>query len=132
MRENEEHTRNLSRRYTRMAVISLFLMGLLQGLHTFFFNMFFWPALGFGALALYYRIDANRQEQATTAQWHQPGFPPAPSGTKRLVQLIIVGAVSLLVVISAFTGNKSNASTKETRQHRESDSRQAEQKPSGY
>ena len=133
MEPDDGEISKLSKRYTRFAVTSFFLMALLQGLHGFFFTLFFWPALGFSALALYYRIAGKRQEQSFSSPWHQPDAAPAARANKRITLLVIVGAVSLLVIISSlFSSRKSSTSTQQTTQNNESGSEDNEMKPSSY
>jgi len=135
MQPEEEQLIKLSRRYFQLTVISFFLMALLQGLSSFFFTLFFWPAVGFGILAFYYQRAAKREEEAKTAQWHQPNSTSSSSSTnKRITLIVIVSAVSLLVIISSlFSSKKSNdTASKETTQTVEPESQQVETKSSEY
>jgi tetratricopeptide (TPR) repeat protein len=135
MQPEEEHLEKLGRRYFRLAVASLFLMALLRGLSSFFFTLFFWPALGFGILAFYFQRAAKREEQAKTAQWREPDSGAA-SGfrNKRVTLMVIASAVFLLVIISSsILSKKSNGtSTNETKQTDQAESQQEETKSSEY
>jgi preprotein translocase subunit SecG len=87
----------------------------LRGLNSFFFTLFFWPALGFGILALYYQRAAKKEEQDNTAQWHQPDASgPSASNNKRITLIVIVSAVSLLVIISSLITSKKNSDASST------------------
>jgi tetratricopeptide (TPR) repeat protein len=112
MEADDDYLLKLSRRYFQLAVISLFLMALLQGLHSFFFTLFFWPAVGFVVLAFYYQRAARKREQEKTAQWHDPNYPSSSTpANKRLTIIIIISAVSLLVIISSLFSSKNNSSS---------------------
>src|SRR5258708_25311234 len=135
MQPEEDQIKKLSTRYTQLTIGSLFLMALLQGLHSFFFTLFFWPAIGFGVLAIYYRVAAKREEEAKTAQWQQSD--PATSlglNAKRLTLIVIVSAISLLVIISSLLSSKKNDTTSEekTIQTDEPASQESEKKSSEY
>jgi hypothetical protein len=136
MQPEEEQLRKLSRRYFRLAIVSLFLMAFLRGLGPFFFSLFFWPALGLGILGLYYQWVARKEEQVKTAQWHQPDYEsPSGSKNKRLVLIVIVSALSLLVIISALISSKKSSdtsSTNESTQTEEAESQPEETKSSAY
>lgn len=101
----------LSRRYFRLAVASLFLIALLQGLSFVFFTLFFWPALGFGIIAFYYRRAAKNEEEAKTAQWHDPDISSPPGNNKRMILIVIASALSLLVIISSLFSSKKSEET---------------------
>jgi len=134
MQPEEEQLKKLSRRYFRLAIVSLFLMAFLRGLSPFFFSIFFWPALGLGILGFYYQWAARKEDQAKTAQWHQPD-PSAPSGVKnkRVILMVIASAVFLLVIISSlFSSNKSDDSSNETTKTEEPESQQEDTNPSEY
>jgi len=111
--QQEEELAKLSRRYFQLAVVSFFLMAFLHGLSSFFFTVFFWPALGFGVLAFYYQRAAKREEQAKTAQWHDPdGQSSSGSNNRRITLMVIVSALSLLVIIiSLISSRKSNGTS---------------------
>jgi len=130
----EEQLKRLSRRYFQLTVICLFLMALLRGLSSFFFTLFFWPAVGFGILAFYYQRAAKKEEEAKTAQWHQPDSAPSSSSNKRMTLIVIASAVSLLVIISSLFSSKksSDTSSDETTQTVEPESQQVETKSSEY
>jgi tetratricopeptide (TPR) repeat protein len=134
MQPEEEQLKKLSRRYFRLAVISLFLMALLRGLSSFFFTLFFWPGVGFGILAFYYQRAAKKEEEAKTAQWHQPDSAPSSNSNKRITLIVIVSAVSLLVIISSLISSMkgSDTSSNETTQTTEPESQQEETKSSEY
>lgn len=136
MQPEEEQLKKLSRRYFRLAVVSLFLLAILRGLSSFFFTLFFWPAVGFGILAVYYQRAAKKEEEAKTAQWHQPDASSS-SGfkNKRITLMVIVSAVFLLVIISSFfSSRKSNEtpSSNDTTRAVEPESHQVETKSSQY
>jgi hypothetical protein len=133
MQSEEEQIKKLSSRYFVLSIVCFFLMALLQGLHSFFFTLFFWPALGFGILTFYYRRVAAREEEAKTAHWEQPDSSPSGFSGKRITLLVIVSAVSLLVIISAlFSSKKGSTSSEEVNQKEEPESKQEEQKSSEY
>ncbi len=135
MQPQEEQIKKLSKRYAQLAIGSLFLMALLQGLHSFFFTLFFWPAIGFGVLAIYYRMAAKREEQANTAQWQQTDSPTSSGfNTKRITLFVIVSAVSLLVIISSLipSKRKDDTSVEKTDQTVEPELQQSEKKSSEY
>jgi len=136
MQPEEEQLKKLSKRYIQLTVISLFLMALLQGLSSFFFTLFFWPAVGFGILAFYYQRAAKKEEEAKTAQWHQPdSASTSNSNNKRMTLIVIVSAVSLLVIISSLISSKKSSDTSssnETTQTAEPESQQEETKSSEY
>jgi tetratricopeptide (TPR) repeat protein len=134
MEPEEEKLKKLSRRYFRVAVISLFLMALLRGLSSFFFTLFFWPALGLGIIGFYYQRAAKKEEEAKTAQWHQPDSS-APSGfkNKRIILMVIASAVFLLIIISSqFSSEKNDISSDKTTSTDEPESKQEEAKSSEY
>jgi hypothetical protein len=117
MQPEEEQLKKLRNRYFQLAVISLFLMALLQGLSSFFFTLFFWPAIGFGLLGFYYQRAAKKEEEAKTAQWHEPDYSPSSTqNNKRMTLIVIASAISLLVIISSLIPSKknSNSSSNET------------------
>src|SRR5215831_3140787 len=133
MQPEEEQLRKLSRRYFRLAIVSLFLMAFLRGLSPFFFSIFFWPALGFGVLGVYYQFAARREEKAKTAQWHQPDYSPASSSNgKRMILIVIIGAISLLAIVGSLISSmkSDDASSTETSQRAESEQQQQRQESS--
>ena len=133
MQPEEEQLKKLSKRYFQLAVISLFLMALLRGLSSFFFTLFFWPALGFGILAFYYQRAAKNVEEAKTAQWHQPGSATSSGSSKRMTLIVIVSAVSFLVIISSVVSSiRSSDTVNETTKTVETESQQEESKSSEY
>ena len=135
MQPEEEQLERLSGRYFQLSVASLFLMALLRGLSSFFFTLFFWPAVGFAILAFYYQRAAKREEQGKTAEWHDAdAATPSDSKNKRITLMVIVSAVSLLVVISSLISSKkgSDTSSNEAKQTDEPEEQQAEVKSSDY
>lgn len=88
MQPGEDQLIKLSRRYFQLAVASLFLMALLQGLSSFFFTLFFWPALGFGILAFYYQRAAKSQEEARIPQWQEADAPSSSVNNKRITLMV--------------------------------------------
>jgi cell division protein FtsL len=133
MPPEEEQLRKFSRRYFRLATVSLFLMAFLRGISLFFFSIFFWPALGFGILGFYYRWAARKEEEAKTAQWHQPDYPSPSNSNKRITLMVIASAVFLLVIISSlFSSKKSNETSNETTQTVEPESQQEKTQSSDY
>jgi tetratricopeptide (TPR) repeat protein len=134
MQDEEEQLKKLSKRYFQLGVASLFLMAILRGLSPFFFTLFFWPALGLGILGFYYQWAARKEEQAKTAQWHQPDSSVSPSfKNKRIILMVIASAVFLLIIISSqFSSEKSDASSDKTIQPVESESQEEETKSSEY
>ncbi len=134
MQPEEEQLKKLSKRYFQFAVASLFLMALLRGLSSFFFTLFFWPALGFGILAFYYQRAAKSEEEAKTAQWQEPNTSASSGNNKRMTLIVIASAVSLLVIVSSLISSKKgdDTSSHETTQTDESDTQQEEKKSSEY
>jgi tetratricopeptide (TPR) repeat protein len=134
MQPEEEQLKKLSKRYFQLSVICFFLMALLQGLSSFFFTLFFWPAIGLGILGFYYQRAAKKEEEAKTAQWHQPDAVPSSSSTKRMTLIVIVSAVSLLVIISSVISSmkSSDTSSSETTQTTEPEPQPVETKSSKY
>ncbi|HEV8514234.1 MAG TPA: hypothetical protein VGQ59_13220 [Cyclobacteriaceae bacterium] len=134
MQPEEEQLKKLSSRYFQFAVVCLFLMAFLRGLSPFFFTLFFWPALGLGIIGFYYQRAARKEEDAKTAQWHQPEYPTPTNSNKRITLIVIASAVFLLVIISSlFSSNKdTDTSSHETTQPVEEDSQQEEIKSSEY
>jgi tetratricopeptide (TPR) repeat protein len=131
MQPEEEQLKKLSRRYFLWAVISLFLMALLRGLSSFFFTLFFWPAIGLIIIGFYYQRAAKKEEQAKTAQWHQPDPPDVKN--KRIILMVIASAVFLLVIISSlFSSNKSDDSSNEAIKTEEPESQPEETNSSEY
>jgi tetratricopeptide (TPR) repeat protein len=134
MEPEEEKLKKLSRRYFRVAVVSLFLMALLRGLSSFFFALFFWPAIGLGIIGFYYQRAAKKEEEDKTAQWHQPDSS-APSGfkNKRIILMVIASAVFLLIIISSqFSSEKNDISSDKTTLTDEPEAQQEEAKSSEY
>lgn len=128
--QEEERNRGSSRRYLRLAVICLYLMAFLQGLHSFFFALFFWPALGFGVLAVYYRVVANRQEQGNTAQWQRPAAAPV---TRRPVPLpAIIGAITLIIFVIIMFSRRDNSDSTQTQRVDAKSDEVKEDNPSEY
>lgn len=135
MQPEQEQIQKLSNRYFRLAVVCLFAMALLQGLHSFFLTLFFWPALGFVILAFYYQRIAIRVEQSNTAQWQQPDSSLSSRfNDKRITFLVVVSTVALLIIISSLISSKKNNSTnsEEIKKTDEPESQQEEKKYSEY
>jgi tetratricopeptide (TPR) repeat protein len=110
MEADDDQLMKLSKRFFAMAVISLFLMALLQGLHSFFFTLFFWPAMGFIVLAFYYQRAAKKQEQEKTAQWRDAGYSASSNQrNKRLTLVIIIAAISVLIIVSSLFSSKNSS-----------------------
>jgi tetratricopeptide (TPR) repeat protein len=113
-----DHLLKERNRYTRLSVIFLFALAALQGLHSFFFTLFFWLAAGAGAMAGYFHIMLKRGTSPAHQQDYSRSNPsrgrPSPAqGTttmlsgKRLVVIgfsVIVGFFALLMFIGLFFG----------------------------
>ena len=131
MQPGEDQLIKLSRRYFQLAVASLFLMALLQGLSSFFFTLFFWPALGFGILAFYYQRAAKSEEEARTPQW-QEADAPSSVNNKRITLMVIASMVSLLVIISSLISSKKSNDTTSSETKQTNELQGEEKKSSEY
>src|SRR5258708_4508248 len=109
MQEEQEKLNSLYQRYSRLAIISLFLMALLQGLHSFFLTIFFWLSAGFGALALNYFIAAKREAEPNVSWQRQSSSPQSIQNNKALF-VVIVSLTFGFIIFFAFIINMSSSS----------------------
>ena len=134
--QQEEHLKKLTNRYVQLAIVSLFLMAFLQGLHSFFFTLFFWPSVGFAVLALYYRRAAKQEEQSNTAQWQQRDSSPSSAfkGSGIFMIAISIGVISFIAIFFSSVWSKRNddASAKEVEKTDEPELQESEKKSSDY
>jgi tetratricopeptide (TPR) repeat protein len=125
-RSQREQVLRERKRYGQFAIVFLFALALLHGIHSFFFTFFFWLSAGASAMALYYHIVFKRSEANTNAgnyssreQSHQsrPTSPVTTPQSKRLVMIAIaavVGFFFLMVVIGLIFGEESPSVEGET------------------
>jgi tetratricopeptide (TPR) repeat protein len=111
MQGDEEKLKRLTQRYTRLTIICLFLMALLQGLHSFFLTIFFWLSVGFGALALNYYVAAKREAEPNV-NWDGGGSKPKDFQKKKNLLVIVVSLMAgllifLSILVSIFSSTKS-------------------------
>jgi tetratricopeptide (TPR) repeat protein len=110
--------------YGRLAVISLFSLATLHGIHSFFFTFFFWLSAGFLGITLYYHILIKRQQSPSS---RFTGEPPhressqsstSPQQSKRFVifgALAVFGIFFLTILFSiVFSSNGDDATTEIT------------------
>lgn len=100
MQENTDKLKTLYQRYLRLAIVCMFLMALLQGLHSFFFTIFFWLSVGFGILALNYFIAARHASQPNVT-WDRKNTPGESSENRRKIIIpLAIGSIVFLIFIS--------------------------------
>lgn len=135
MPENADKLNSLYQRYLRFAIASLFLMALLQGLHSFFLTLFFWVAAGFGALALNYFIAAKREAQPNMS-WQ--GDRPQPSSIQNKKNIfivlvsVVIGFAFLFSIIGSLFSSKSGDEQTQSEQSSENSGQQSETEPTAY
>jgi tetratricopeptide (TPR) repeat protein len=89
MQEDEEKLKAIGHRYTRLTMVSLFLLALLHGLDSLFFTIFFWLSLGFGALAINFAIASKRASEPNVS-WEGSGTrSPSFQNKKNLIVIIV-------------------------------------------
>ena len=93
MNSEDEQKLNLVKRYTRLAIVSVFLLALFWPLDDFFFWVFSGATSYFTFLAFYYRPRAEQEEE--TLERARPTWPPSRQGTSikvppKNVKLIVV------------------------------------------
>ncbi len=125
--------------YSRFAIICLFALALLHGIHSFFFTFFFWLSVGFGVMALYYHIVFKRGDRSQPAPKYsssrsrqtRPSQPDPQAMTpesKRFVLLVALGIGGLFVLITVmalFFGGESPSTKGETKLAQEGEKYQA-------
>ncbi len=100
MQENTDKLKALYKRYLGLTIVSLFLMALLQGLHSFFLTIFFWLSLGFGLLSLNYFIAEKRAAQPNVS-WDRKSSPSKSFEKRRKIIIpLVIGAMVFLLFIS--------------------------------
>ncbi len=109
---DHDQFKKLQRRYTKLSIVLFFLMAALRGLHFFFFTIFFWPAVGFGILAIYY-ARAQKREAAPAPRWQGTATPSGNVATKRPLFLIIVVAMGLIPLIAIIASRFSSSGKNE-------------------
>ncbi len=117
MQGDEAILKHLATRYTRLTIICLFLMALLQGLHSFFLTIFFWLSLGSGVLAINYYIAAKREAQPNVKWEDQDTKPPVFQNKKNLIVLLISIGMGILFFFSVLVSIFSSSETENTNEH---------------
>jgi tetratricopeptide (TPR) repeat protein len=117
MNPEDEDKSKLVKRYTRLAIISAFLLAFFWPLGSFFFWIFFGTTTYFGFLAFYHRPRIERNEEKSEyarpmgRQYDQPTtINIAPKNVKLIVVLISIAVFSfilILMIIGFATGDDS-------------------------
>jgi tetratricopeptide (TPR) repeat protein len=133
MHPEDESLQKLRVRFTNLAVGSFFLMALLQGLHGFFFTLFFWPGVGFSVLAMYYYFAEKRATESNQARWQQSNASSVGVNPKSLrIILIAAAALAFLAVLIVAVSKKTDDSTPAEVQSQEPHPVEEEKKSSDY
>lgn len=108
MNSEDEDKKKLVRRYTRLAIISAFLLAFFWPLGNFFFWIFSGAGSYFAFLAFYYRPRAERAEERfehSRPAWQQPDKPGSmnikvsPKNVKLIIVLISFSVFIFLIIL---------------------------------
>lgn len=118
--EDEEKSK-LVKRYTRLAIVSGFLLAFFWPLGNFFFWIFLGAASYFAFLVFYYRPRPEKKFDYNSAHWQEPDRAATVNVSPKNVKLIIaVSAITLfgflliLMIIGFATGDGSSSTTDDT------------------
>lgn len=120
---SEDQNPRLVKRYTRLAIVSAFLLALLWPLGGFFFWIFAGAAFSFGFLAFYYsprtnRANTNFSYDRSSQQQRSAGSQDINTKKKVKLSVAIIFIVSfailfILLIIGLVTGGESTQATEE-------------------
>lgn len=108
MNSEDEDKKKLVRRYTRLAIISAFLLAFFWPLGNFFFWIFFGAGSYFAFLAFYYRPRAERAEERfehSRPTWQQPDKPGSmnikvsPKNVKLIIVLVSFSVFLFMIIL---------------------------------